>query len=178
MDSLFAAKKMWVVVLCALSLLRCGFVAGTTSKLPPGPHKLLVLPFTGRGPGLSLRSGHGAADQLTAYLFMQGNFPVVDRSQVNDMLQQVEKENVYFLSRASLCALADTLGASVVVLGLIENQPAEAGRRHPLHRLTVTLRFLDGRTGEILHIAQRRAESRAPPAQIIDDLLRALVDEL
>lgn len=171
-------RKTWMVVLCALCLMRCGFFAGTSAKLPPGPHKMLVLPFTGRGPGLSLRSGHRAADQLTAYLFMHRQFPVVDRSLVNDMLQQVEKENVYFFSRASLCALADTLGASVVVLGLVENQPAEAGWRHPRQRLTVTLRFLDGRTGEILHIAQRCAEGRAPPAQIMDDLLRALVDEL
>ena len=172
------SRKTWVVVLCALSLMRCNFLAGTPSTLPPGPHKLMVLPFTGRGPGLSLRNGHIAADRLTAYLYMHRHYPVVDRSQVNDLLQQAGKANVYFLSRASLCALADTLDASVVVLGLIENQPAEVGGQHPLHRLVITLRFLDGRTGEILHIVQRRAESRAPLTQVIDDMLRALVDKL
>lgn len=171
-------KTIWVVVLCALGMMRCSFFAAAPSPLPPGAHKMLVLPFTGRGPGLSVRSGHSAADQLTAYLFMRGHLPVVDRSQVNDMLQQQEQENVYFLSRASLCALADTLGASVVVLGLIENQPLAAGWQPPRQRLSITLRFLDGRTGEVLHISQRRAESRAPLAQIIDDVLRALVDAL
>jgi len=167
--------KKLIFILIALLLAQCVPFRGSGSKLPKENLKIAVLPFTARGPAVSQRTGHIAADKLTTLLFMEKKMPVVDRSQVNYILHERQIENVYFLSGEDLAEIADTLKASVIVLGLIENRTKQKEFETPENTLAITLRFLDGKTGEILEMANGTKKDKKPPEEMIETILSELI---
>jgi hypothetical protein len=130
-----------------------------------------VLPFNVRGNNVSGRLGNLAADELTTALFIRKNIPIIDRSQVNHMLIQQQVNNPDVMSRQKLINLADSLRAAIVVLGFIENDSDILNPENHKNKLTITVRFLSGKTGEILKIIRERSESKSN----ISDSLRSLI---
>ncbi|RMD47928.1 MAG: hypothetical protein D6830_07915 [Ignavibacteria bacterium] len=142
------------------------------------PPKIAVLPFTARGAGMSQRIGHIAADKLTTLLFMHQQAQIVDRSIVNYELHRIGVENVYFLSREQLTSLADTLHASLIVLGLIENQSKSQNIPGGKNVIAITLRFLNGKTGEVKYLVYQRMESNLSPLEILDLVLQKAMKKI
>lgn len=165
-------------IIIALLLWECAGPYRHKLPLPAENLKVVVFPFTTRGPGLSQRSEYIAADMLTVMLYTSKHIPVVDRSIVNDELSRRQVGNPYFLSRQTLKAVADTLQASVVVLGAVENNIIRQRLNATRHTVTVTLRFLDGQTGDILYIDEYSESAGQPPETLLDQCLRVLVDRL
>ena len=168
--------SVMVMVMSALAI-SCG-ITGRTGQLPKEDLKIAVLPFTARGPGMSQRTGLIAADRITTYLFVKKRIQVADRSQVNFVLHDHGLENMYFLSRTQLSAVADTLNASVILLGMIENSTEQADLLMPENRINVTLRFLDGKTGRILKIYYGTQKTRRSPELVLDEILQKAVEKL
>ena len=170
--------KKLVIIISMLGLLCCSPFHQVQPFYSVETVKMAILPFTGRGAGISQRSGHIAADRLTTYLYLKKQISVVDRSQVSHVLHHLGIKNTYFLGKKELIEIADTLDASIVVLGLLENEAKQAHWKTPVNTLTVTLRFLDGKTGEILHILHKRDQVKSEPDSFADTLLKTMVCNL
>ncbi len=154
--------------------------AGNQSLTENRIEKVAVLPFTARGAGISARTGHVAADQLTSYLFREREMAVIDRSQVNASLHQAGINNLYFLGKNQLLALADSLDADCVIMGIIDsksllNSDLWAGRRGSL---SITLRLLEGKSGEVRNIVQASRKFQQSPAEKIEIILQELIKRL
>ena len=170
-------KKMLSGALLILTL-GCASVFKQKPLLPRDNLKVAVLPLTARGPAISAGLGHVTADRLTTLLFRDRKIPVVDRSQVNDCLETADIDNVYFLSRDQLTQIADTLTASVVVLGLIENSPPGPAVSQERATVGITLRFIDAKNGEVLTILHAEKEGKSAVQAIVRPLLAELVKGL
>ncbi len=169
--------RIIITVLISCILLGCSVVFKQAPLLPRENLKVAVLPFTARGPALSGSVGHIAADELTTLLFTDKQIPIVDRSQVNYCLEMDGINNAYFLSRQQLAQIADSLTASVVVLGLIENRPRASELTHNRSVVAITLRFLNAENGEVLTIVHQEKAGKVPQA-MVQPLLTELVREL
>ncbi len=168
---------------CALCLMSVAFFmqcAGSQSLVTKKIERVAVLPFTVRGAGISARVGHVAADQLTTYLFSEKQMAVVDRSQINACLNQAGINNLYFLGKNELLALADTLNADCIVMGIIDserllNKDLWEQRRG---RTVITLRFLEGESGEVRNIVRESRKFEHSPTEKIERMLRDIVKQL
>lgn len=136
---------------------------------------IVVPQFAVRGSGLNSGTAFAAADQLTTLLFTNRNNPVIDRSQVNAWLLSQGIEQTYTFAPGSVVTMADTLNASVVVLGLIESTRIDRQWPEVRHRLSITLRMLSGKTGEVLKIVHGANEASTDAASMIGPLLKKLV---
>ncbi|NIR65873.1 MAG: hypothetical protein GWO08_14850 [Gammaproteobacteria bacterium] len=170
-------KKITLLVCLALLLQNCALFR-SPPKLPEKNIKVVVLPFTTRGPNVSNRTGYIAADKLTSFLFVKKKMRVVDRSLVNHTLNRKSIDNVYFLSQQELVEIADTLNASVVVLGLLENRTLQQDMFASQNIITVTLRFLAGDSGETLQIVYETQKTDLKPLLVLDEFLETMVDKL
>lgn len=170
--------KYLLILLGAVLLFQCGSFREKGIGLPQEELRIAVLPFTTQGPGLSEWAGHIAADRLTTYLYINKRIPVIDRSQVSYALNSMKLENLYYLSQADLQALAKKLNATVIVLGVLENRAQQRTLDDQKNKLTITLRFLDGKSGDISQILYQTKTDQNPPQQMIDEVLAALVGRL
>lgn len=154
--------------------------AGNQTLAEKKIERVAVLPFTARGAGISARVGYVAADQLTTYLFSEKQMTVVDRSQINACLNQAGINNLYFLGRNDLLALADTLDADCIVMGIIDSERLlnENLWKQRRGRISITLRFLEGESGEVRKIVRESRKFEHSPTENIDQILREIVKQL
>lgn len=169
--------RCFIWLIPGILLMHCtGNQSLATNKI----ERVAVLPFTARGAGISARTGHVAADQLTSFLFSEKNMAVVDRSQVNASLNQAGINNLYFLGKNALLALADSLNADCIVMGIIDSERLlnkDLSERHR-GRLSITLRLLEGESGEIRNIVQESQNFEHSPAEKMNAILREIVGRL
>ncbi|RQW06670.1 MAG: hypothetical protein EH225_02905 [Calditrichaeota bacterium] len=138
--------------------------------------KLAVLHFGGKGINRDLK--YLAADYLTSRMYSVKKMPVVDRSQVNAAARLLEIVNPYFLSRRELCLLADSLQADLMVLGNVIYNPDRNQQEQTGGWMGITLRFLDGQSGEVRFIIYRNVHTKNSSynqiIQLLDDMISAL----
>lgn len=171
---------IWIIVmgLFMAGLSGCSWLRLSTPEPSATVSRIAVLPFTVRGAGISTKTGYIAADKLTTHLYLKRKLAVVDRSQVNDILRKVDVKNVYYLSKEQLNLLSDTLQAGTVVLGMIDSEAISDNVLSPRQQISLTLRFLDGQTGEILKILHSSRKTRTVNLPLIDKMLQDAVGEI
>ena len=165
----------------ALMLVAGGWILGTGCHSRTGridvferdSTAVAVLPFTTRGPGLGEGEGHICADHVTALLYRTGWLRIVERSLVNASLKQTDINNPYWLSREALEKLCGLLGVSRIVLGTLEVIPPRLDSSGDKRLYQVTLRILDGHSGELLALAKTSGSGKSGSGYGWQDLLEA-----
>ncbi len=138
--------------------------------------KIAVLHFAGKGINRDMK--YLAADYLSSQFYLHKKIPIVDRSQVNEIARVFNIENPYFLSKQQLCSLADTLDSDIMVLGNIIFSPDQTELDKTSGWLGITLRFLDGTSGDVLFILYRNVYIPAPSYNQIRRILDEMVSRL
>lgn len=168
-------KKLYIII-CIFLFICCSSNIHFQQKLKRKEAKMAVLHFGGKGVSKTLR--YLAADELTTLLYVGKKYSVVDRSLVNAVVQEFEIENPYFLSKEKLITVSDSLSANVIVLGLIENEKdpgvLEKGENH----FTITLRFLDGKSSDVMGMIYEKESSFEPPFKVVPGMLVRMVNKL
>jgi hypothetical protein len=166
--------KQLYTIICIFLFISCSSNIHFQQKLKHKEAKLAVLHFSGKGVSRTLR--YLAADELTTLLYVDKKYLVIDRSLVNAVVQEFEIENPYFLSKEKLITVSDSLSANVMVLGLIENEKdagfLEKGENH----FTITLRFLDGKSSDVIGMIYEKESSFEPPFKVIPGMLIRMVN--
>jgi TolB-like protein len=85
--------------------------------------------------------GRYLAEESIKYLIKTNNIKVVERSQIESIVQEMEFQSSGYVSEESSAVIGDMLGADVIVQGNL----TQTGRR-----IEVKLKVLDIRTAEIL----------------------------
>ncbi len=144
--------------------------------------RIAVLPFVVRGGGMSKDFGHILADELSHTLFLKKGVSVVDRSQVNKALVILKITNPYYLSRNELRMVSDTLKASTIVMGIVDNFNQQGTilsrdfRSVPI--ITLTIKYLDGKTGNLIGIQVESRKGELSPIMVCREIITKLVDNL
>ena len=168
--------KRLIGFLCILIFLNCATNHYFSRKLKKSKTVIAVLPFTGKG--MSKTLGYLAADELTTLIYIEKKIPVVDRSRVNFILKELEIENPYFLSRDNLTTIADSLGANVIILGMMNRENESPDPEKSVNYLNITLRFLDAESGEVIGIIYEKDTTGEPPFKVIPVMLENIVRQL
>lgn len=80
---------------------------------------IAVLNFSVTGSFIESKIGKHAADRLTDALFMKNNLRIIDRSQVNNVLIEMDINSPETLSKEELNILGKKLNANYIILGRI-----------------------------------------------------------
>jgi hypothetical protein len=170
-------KKLIIpIVVFVLGICSCSQNIHFQKKINKKKDSIAVLPFSGTG--ISQNEKYLAADELTTFLFLDKKIPVIDRSQINSFIKTLQIENPYVVSKEQLIHLADTLNATVLVLGLIEKKSIQNELEDSITAISITLRFLDGQSGEVRGIIYEQEKSELPRFEIIRDMLRSMVNKI
>ena len=115
---------------------------------------------------------------MTTLIYVEKKIPVIDRSRVNFILKELEIENPYFLSRNDLTTIADSLGANVIILGMMNRETESPDPEKSVNYLNITLRFLDAESGEVIGIIYEKDTTGEPPFKVIPVMLENIVRQL
>lgn len=171
-------KKYLTRLLLGVSLLGASscaiYTAGATQAYvaQESRARIAVLDFEQEGVLAGEKLGGFAADELTAALFAQKKFAVVDRVQVKSGLHALQL-SAAVMSVAEIRKLGEFLHADYLVFGKL----------HALHRtgldpkrndnlpLQISFRLIDAREGEMLGVFSARGKSKGELEAFISRML-------
>ena len=176
----YRGKTLWIILIAFVVPLvhACPGAGPVLFNSENSPETVVLTNFTVRGSDLGTASGYKAADRLTTLLYEQRKTQVIDRSQINAWMVSSGFSHTYALARQDLQLMADTLNASVVILGLVESSALAVEWPNRRHRVSVTLRMLCGKSAKVLNIVHRDRESDQQPEMVINAILEELVQEI
>lgn len=165
-------------MLCQL-LAGCGGGASSGLLLKDHPRKIAVLDFEPEGFLTGEKLGSFAADELTAALFLQRKFHVVDRAQVKAGVLDANLANGT-VATDEVKKLGQSLGVDYLILGKIsrlnENDFAPDERKNLY--LQITFRLISTRDGAVIGVFSRRAKSKNEPRRFVSDVLYRMASEV
>jgi hypothetical protein len=137
---------------------------------------IAVLPFS--GVGVSQNTKHLLADELTNFIFIDKKIPVVDRSQVNFLLNQTGIDNPYSISKQQIIQISDSLDATIIALGFISKKSILRELENSLNSITITVRFLDGKSATVMGIIHGSQKLEEVQFDIIRNMLREMIGKI
>jgi curli biogenesis system outer membrane secretion channel CsgG len=125
--------------------------------------------WDGRGPG------DGMADMLTTALVKSGKYTVIERNQINSLLQEQQLGQSGIVTEQSAAKAGKMLGVELAVIGavtefgyskketggLLKNKGFGIGLASQKATVAVDVRFIDAATGEIINSENVRKEQSA-----------------
>ncbi len=172
--------KNYIIFVAIILIMNCSPSRYLQGNLFKDKEKVTVavLPFSGSGDHITERIKFLAADELTTFLYVKKEIPVIDRSRVNYVLAKMNIDNTYLLSGEELVQISDTLCASIIVLGSIVNDSRDVEIESEKKRIIITLRFLNGQTGEVIGMLYKRRTSKKDIAEVVRSVLKKIVGEI
>ncbi len=132
-----------------------------------------VVPFYGNGVPPSITQL--ATNELFRLIFINHRIPIIEPMQINYFLRKMWLSDSYSISPAQWSGLADSLGATHFVVGLIESSFTPDMEENKLQRVTVTLRFIDGENRRIVGMISKKTLTSEPLEQIIPTMLENML---
>ena len=134
--------------------------------------RIAVLDFEQEGFLAGERLGGYAAEELTAALFAQKKFSVVDRAQVKAGLHALQL-SAAAMSVAEIKKLGELLQADYVVLGKLHalNRASLDPEDDKSLHLQIRFRLIAVREGEMLGVFSERGKSKSEPEEYISRVL-------
>lgn len=139
--------------------------------------RVAVLDFEQEGFLAGEKLGGYAAEELTAALFAQKKFAVVDRAQVKSGVHALQL-SAAVMSAAEIKKLGALLQADYLVLGKL--QTLNRAGRDPEHdqnlHLQISFRLIAVREGEMLGVFSERGKSKSEAEELISRVLRQMAN--
>jgi hypothetical protein len=170
---------LFILAMLCLLLAGCGGGVSSGLLLKEHPRKAAVLDFEQEGFLAGEKLGSFAADELTAALFLQKKFEVVDRAQVKAGVLTAGLSNGTAPTE-EVKKLGHSLGVDYLIFGKIsrlnENDFAPDKRKNLY--LQIAFRLISARDGAVIGVFSRRARSKDEPRRFVSDALYLMASEV
>lgn len=180
-------KQLKILTLLSVCQLFCGCFAVSYLKDSPkvkikkdfDGNGIAVLSFAKQGSALPHNIGMTAADKVTDALFLSGGYNVIDRSQVNSAQQEMEVENVEFLSSDQIQQIGLKLKANYIVLGRIHSlKEKENFNVKSDQEIAISFRIISVKDTEVIGVADYKQEMDEEIVNNIDRMINKIVDRI
>lgn len=137
--------------------------------------RIAVLDFEQEGVLAGEKLGGFAADELTAALFAQKKFAVVDRAQVQAAVHTLQL-SVAIISAVEIKKLGESLQADYLALGKLQclRRADFDSAQEKSARVQISFRLLAARNGEVLGVFAQRGNCKGQPAEFISNALHEM----
>lgn len=169
-------KSASIVIATLLFISDCSVSSRFIKELDRRNTTIAVLPFNGTG--ISKTYLDLATDEFTRLIFIKKGFQVIDKSQVKYYLRKIKPDHSILFSKEHYFLLADTLQATVIILGSIELFFIPSEHEENLQHLIITLRFINGANAEIFGMVYEKTTTVLPLSQIIPELLEKMLPKI
>jgi hypothetical protein len=137
---------------------------------------IAVMPFS--GVGISQSTKFLLADELTNFIFIDKKISVIDRSQVNFLINQAGIENPYSISKNKIIQISDSLKANVIALGFISKKSVLRDLENSLYSINITVRLLDGKSAAVIGIINNSQTVKQVQFDLFKNMLREIVEKI
>lgn len=134
---------------------------------------IAVLPFYGNG--VSPVITQLATNELLRLIFITHKIAVSEPLEINYYLRKMNLNDSYAISSAQWGELADSLGATHLVIGLIESSFTPEPEEKSLQRVTVTLRFIDCENRRIVGMISKKTLTSESLEHVIPFMLENML---
>ena len=138
-----------------------------------------VVDFEAQGHWGSFSAGEFAADEMTAALYIQNHFKVIDRTQVRDYARQ-ENLTQASMNAARIQETGDALNADFIVLGKIVEITDDSALPDEVKELNIQIqiRVLAVKDGSVIGVVENQKKSNEGPADLIKRMIWEMVKEI
>jgi hypothetical protein len=173
----FERKIFWMISLCAVSTLpmRAQTVAIPTVQNVSAPERVAILDLSAE---LAPAQSRAVAAALTKVCLEASNWEVAPESSLSAYLKRQRHFSIFAAEKAQ--ELCKNLGLNYLIVSTFESVAPAAKSAEPnsIGALQVTLRWLDGGTGQITKTSIRECtgDLKAPESLPLRDLFQALLE--
>lgn len=175
-------KRIWLFIFVAFLLIQCAAPEIKVNRqldFRDSKKKYAILNFDYQGMNLSSKIARSAADLLAAQLYIKTKLSVIDRSIVKAVLAKNNIKASGRLSEDELNKMAMELNADYFILGsLVSNTSIEEANDNREVDISLNLRILDARRGEVQAMAYHSISSDKNISKIMEMLITQIVDAL